>query len=149
MSGFIVHCWEDIMVFLFNRIYTQDINCMALNYGNGFPANPRTRLIKVFTALFLHFLFHLFPQQCCQLAEISAAEHKSGRTKIAVVGKIRGRIFCRFSQNGRKEAKLKLVLQLNDTIFTVKFAYSPYFFHTLCGRNFCKGQLNQLLCKNN
>jgi hypothetical protein len=32
--------------------------------------------------------------QCCQLADISAAKHNSGPKKISAAGNIRGRIFC-------------------------------------------------------
>jgi hypothetical protein len=44
--------------------------------------------------------------QCCQLADISAAKHKSGPIKISAAGKIRGRIFADFTKNGRKVAEL-------------------------------------------
>jgi hypothetical protein len=46
------------------------------------------------------------PQQCCQLAYISAAKHKSGPIKISAARKIRGRIFADLSKNGRKVAEL-------------------------------------------
>jgi hypothetical protein len=43
--------------------------------------------------------------QCCQLAEISAAKHKSGLTKISAARKIRGRIFYRFAKNWQKKGR--------------------------------------------
>jgi hypothetical protein len=44
------------------------------------------------------FAHHMGKDQCCQLAEISAAKHKSGTIKIAAAGRNGGRIFCRFFQ---------------------------------------------------
>jgi hypothetical protein len=45
------------------------------------------------------------PAQCCQLAEMSAAKHKSGRIKIAVAGKIRVRIIGRFIKKKQKSGQ--------------------------------------------
>jgi hypothetical protein len=44
--------------------------------------------------------------QCCQVAEILAAEHKRGPTKIPAARKICGRIFFKYAKKERKGAEL-------------------------------------------
>jgi hypothetical protein len=44
-------------------------------------------------------------QQCCQLAEISAAKYKSGPIKISAAGKISGRIFGKFIKKWPKSGR--------------------------------------------
>jgi hypothetical protein len=43
--------------------------------------------------------------QCCQLAEISAAKHKSGPKKILAAGQISGRIFYKISKKWQKRGR--------------------------------------------
>jgi hypothetical protein len=43
--------------------------------------------------------------QCCQLAEMSAAKHKSGPIKISAAGQIRGRIFYKFCKKWQKRGR--------------------------------------------
>jgi hypothetical protein len=45
------------------------------------------------------------PRQCCQLAEISAAKHKSGPKKISAAGQISGRIFYKISKKWQKRGR--------------------------------------------
>jgi hypothetical protein len=56
--------------------------------------------------------------QCCQLADISAAKHKSGPIKISAAGKIRGRIFCSFVKKWQKSGQtfLKCALHIKTLI---------------------------------
>jgi hypothetical protein len=55
------------------------------------------------------FYFHICnttTYQCCQGAEISAAELKRGPTKICAAGKIGGQIFFKYVKKGRKGDEL-------------------------------------------
>jgi hypothetical protein len=51
--------------------------------------------------------------QCCQLAEISAAKHKSGPIKISAAGRNSGRICCRFFKNWQKSGRTFLLCALH------------------------------------
>jgi hypothetical protein len=58
------------------------------------------------------YVFRCF-NQCCQLAEISAAKHKSGPIKISATGRNSSWIVSRFSKNGRKVAVICLLRVLH------------------------------------
>jgi hypothetical protein len=57
--------------------------------------------------------------QCCQLAEISAAKHKSGPLKISAAGRNCGRMFGRFLKKWQKSGQTFIVCVLHIKAFII------------------------------
>jgi hypothetical protein len=67
-------------------------------------------------------------EKCCQLAEISAAKHKSGRQKISAAGKICGRISGRFFEKWPKSGRTSsLLAEIDNSIHLRNQLYSYCF----------------------
>jgi hypothetical protein len=86
--------------------------CSPIYYGSWLEAKKLAR-----TGSDALFSFRRFPPppslaasqfQCCQLAEISAAKHKSGPKKISAARQISGQFSENLAKSGRKEAELFL-----------------------------------------
>jgi hypothetical protein len=60
--------------------------------------------------------------QCCQGAEISAAELKRGPKKICAAGKIGGRIFIEYAKKGPKRGRtfLKMIIHIKTLKYLQK-----------------------------
>jgi hypothetical protein len=83
--------------------------CSPIYYGSWLEAKKLAR-----TGSDALFSFRRFPPppplaasqfQCCQLAEILAAKHKSGPKKISAARQISGRIFYKFSKKWQKRGR--------------------------------------------
>jgi hypothetical protein len=64
----------------------------------------------------------IWKPQCCQGAEISAAELKRGPTKFCAAGKIGGRIFFKYAKKGPKRGRtvLKMIIHIKTLKYLQK-----------------------------